>query len=144
MWSDAQVSTNRTRRVRHGNIRSKYCPTLIFNDVFVPWERVFMCGEVEFAAEMVIKFSSYHRQSHGGCKSGKIDCMTGAALAMMDYSGLKSQPSETEDHRYGAPGETLYGCSGGVYGKSSLRGLFIDTVLANASNSEGRDGKPPG
>ncbi|HIE55496.1 MAG TPA: 4-hydroxybutyryl-CoA dehydratase, partial [Chromatiaceae bacterium] len=37
-----------------GNVRySKYCPTLIFNDVFVPWDRVFLCGEVEFAADYV-------------------------------------------------------------------------------------------
>jgi 4-hydroxybutyryl-CoA dehydratase/vinylacetyl-CoA-Delta-isomerase len=61
---------------------SKYCPTLIFNDVFVPTERVFMCGETEFAQEMVVKFSSLHRQSHGGCKSGKIDCVTSVSLAL--------------------------------------------------------------
>ena len=30
---------------------SKYCPTVIFDDVLVPWERVFMCGEVEFAVD---------------------------------------------------------------------------------------------
>ena len=37
-----------------GNVQySKYAPTLIFDDVFVPWERVFMCGESEFAARLV-------------------------------------------------------------------------------------------
>ena len=66
---------------------SKYAPTVIFDDVFVPWERVFMCGETEFASEYVMRFSAFHRQSHGGCKAGKIDCMTGAALTMMDYNG---------------------------------------------------------
>jgi 4-hydroxybutyryl-CoA dehydratase/vinylacetyl-CoA-Delta-isomerase len=71
-----------------GNFRySKYCPTLIFNDVFVPKERVFLCGETEFAVDMVVKFSSFHRQSHGGCKAGKIDCMIGTALTMMEYNG---------------------------------------------------------
>ena len=67
---------------------SKYCPTLIFDNVFVPWERVFMCGETDFAADLVGKFSAFHRQSHGGCKSGKIDCMIGAALTMMDVAWL--------------------------------------------------------
>ena len=66
---------------------SKYCPTVIFDNVFVPWERVFMYGETEFAVELVVRFSAFHRQSHGGCKSGKIDCMIGAALTMMDYNG---------------------------------------------------------
>jgi 4-hydroxybutyryl-CoA dehydratase/vinylacetyl-CoA-Delta-isomerase len=76
---------------------SKYCPTLIFDDVFVPWDRVFMCGEVEFAVDMVVKFSSFHRQSHGGCKSGKIDCMIGTALNMMEYNGTtKPGHHETE------------------------------------------------
>ena len=83
---------------------SKYCPTLIFDNVFVPWERVFMCGETEFAQEMVVKFSSLHRQSHGGCKSGKIDCMIGAALTLMDYNGTaKAGHLKQKDNRYDSP-----------------------------------------
>lgn len=128
-----------------GNHRySKYCPTVIFNDVFVPWERVFMCGEVEFAVDMVVKFSAFHRQSHGGCKSGKIDCMTGAAVTMMDYNGtgrathLKQKVIDMI-HR----AETLYGCSlaASYEGSEQPSGTyFIDTVLANASKiHEGRE-----
>ena len=128
-----------------GNLRySKYCPTVIFDDVFVPWERVFLCGEVEFAADMVVKFSSYHRQSHGGCKSGKIDCMIGAALTMMDYSGTSKAGHLKQKiidmvHR----AETLYGCSlAASYegGKEPSGTYFIDTVLANASKiHEGKE-----
>jgi 4-hydroxybutyryl-CoA dehydratase/vinylacetyl-CoA-Delta-isomerase len=128
-----------------GNVRySKYCPTVIFDDVFVPWERVFMCGEVEFAVDMVVKFSSYHRQSHGGCKSGKIDCMTGAALTMMEYSGTEKASHLKQKiidmiHR----AETLYGCSlaASYEGKKQPSGTyFINTVLANASKiHEGRE-----
>jgi len=128
-----------------GNVfYSKYCPTLIFEDVFVPWERVFMCGETEFAAEMVIKFSSFHRQSHGGCKSGKIDCMIGAALTMMDYNGTSKAGHLKQKvidmiHR----AETLYGCclASSYEGQKQPSGsYFIDTVLANASKiHEGRE-----
>jgi 4-hydroxybutyryl-CoA dehydratase/vinylacetyl-CoA-Delta-isomerase len=128
-----------------GNVRfSKYCPTVIFDDVFVPWERVFLCGEVEFAVDMVVKFSSYHRQSHGGCKSGKIDCMTGAALTMMDYSGTSKAGHLKQKiidmiHR----AETLYGCSlaASYEGQQQPSGTyFIDTVLANASKiHEGKE-----
>jgi 4-hydroxybutyryl-CoA dehydratase / vinylacetyl-CoA-Delta-isomerase len=123
---------------------SKYCPTVIFNDVVVPWERVFMCGEVEFAVDLVVKFSSYHRQSHGGCKSGKIDCMTGAALTMMEYNGTEKAGHLKQKlidmiHR----AETLYGCSlaASYEGKRQPSGTyFIDTVLANASKiHEGRE-----
>jgi 4-hydroxybutyryl-CoA dehydratase/vinylacetyl-CoA-Delta-isomerase len=128
-----------------GNIRySKYCPTLIFDDVFVPWERVFMCGEVEFAAEMVVRFSAFHRQSHGGCKSGKIDCMIGAALTMMDYNGTTKASHLKQKvidmiHR----AETLYGCclAASYEGTEQPSGTYyIDTVLANASKiHEGKE-----
>ncbi len=128
-----------------GNTRySKYCPTVIFNDVFVPWERVFMCGEVEFAGDLVMKFSAFHRQSHGGCKSGKIDCMVGAALTMMDYNGTSKVSHLRQKvidmvHR----AETLYGCSiaASYEGKRQPSGTyFIDPVLANASKiHEGKE-----
>jgi 4-hydroxybutyryl-CoA dehydratase/vinylacetyl-CoA-Delta-isomerase len=123
---------------------SKYCPTLIFDDVFVPWERVFMCGESEFAQDMVVKFSSFHRQSHGGCKSGKIDCMIGCALTMMDYNGTAKAghlKQKVIDMLHRA--ETLYACclASSYEGKEQPSGAyFIDTVLANASKiHEGKE-----
>ena len=128
-----------------GNIHySKYCPTVIFDDVFVPNERIFTCGETEFAVDLVVKFSSYHRQSHGGCKSGKIDCMTGAALNMMEYNGtakVSHLKQKVIDMIHRA--ETLYGCSlaASYEGKEQPSGTyFIDTVLANASKiHEGKE-----
>lgn len=128
-----------------GNARySKYCPTIIFDDVFVPWNRVFMCGEVEFAVDMVNRFSAFHRQSHGGCKAGKIDCMVGAALVMMDYNGTDKAGHLKQKiidmiHR----AETLYGCSlaASYEGRRENSGsYFIDPVLANASKlHEGKE-----
>ncbi len=128
-----------------GNVRySKYCPTVIFDDVFVPWDRVFMCGEVEFAVEMVARFSAFHRQSHGGCKSGRIDCMVGAALTMVDYSGtgkaghLKQKVIDMI-HR----AETLYGCSlaASYEGREEPSGTYgMDPAMTNASKiHEGRE-----
>jgi 4-hydroxybutyryl-CoA dehydratase/vinylacetyl-CoA-Delta-isomerase len=123
---------------------SKYCPTLIFDDVFVPWERVFMCGETDFAADLVGRFSAFHRQSHGGCKSGKIDCMIGAALTLMDYNGTSKVGHHKQKvidmiHR----AETLYGCclAASYEGQKQPSGTYyIDTVLANASKlHEGKE-----
>ena len=128
-----------------GNIRySKYCPTLIFNDVFIPWERVFLCGETEFAADMVVRFSSFHRQSHGGCKAGRIDCMIGTALTMMDYNGtIKASHLKQKVIDMLHRAETLYGCclAASYEGKQEPSGhYFIDTVLANASKiHEGKE-----
>ncbi len=128
-----------------GNIRySKYCPTLIFNNVFVPSDRVFLCGETEFAADMVVRFSSFHRQSHGGCKAGRIDCMIGTALTMMDYNGtVKASHLKQKVIDMLHRAETLYGCclAASYEGKQEPSGYyFIDTVLANASKiHEGKE-----
>ena len=132
------MDTREIEGVDCGNIRySKYCPTVIYDEVFVPWDRVFMCGEIEYTGEIVGRFSAFHRQSHGGCKSGKIDAMTGAALMMMDYNGTAKMTHLREkivDMIYMA--ETLYGCSlaASYEGKKEPSGTyFINSVLANAS-----------
>ena len=139
------MDTREIEGVDCGNIRySKYCPTLIFDEVLVPWDRVFMFREVEFAAEMVSRFSAFHRQSHGGCKSGKIDAMTGAALMMMEYNATTKVSHHKEkviDMIHMA--ETLYGCSlaASYEGKKEPSGTyFIDPILANASKiHEGKE-----
>lgn len=129
---------------RGNSLYSKNCPTVIFDDVFVPWDRVFMFGETEFAGDLTVRFAAFHRQSHGGCKSGKIDCMTGAALTMMDYNGTNKQShlkNKIIDMIHRA--ETMYGCciAASYEGKKQPSGnYFIDTVLANASKiHEGKE-----
>lgn len=61
---------------------------VIFDDVFVPWERIFMCGEYEFAGQLVEQFASYHRQSYA-CKSGVGDVLIGATQLSAEYNGVQ-------------------------------------------------------
>ncbi|MGD1119458.1 MAG: 4-hydroxyphenylacetate 3-hydroxylase family protein [Dehalococcoidales bacterium] len=60
---------------------------VIFDDVFVPWERVFMYKEYEFAADFVEKFAAYHRQSYA-CKSGIGDVLIGASQLVAECQGI--------------------------------------------------------
>ena len=63
---------------------------IIFDEVFVPWERVFMCGEYEFSGQLVERFAGYHRQNYGGCKVGLGDVLIGAATTMAEYNGVEN------------------------------------------------------
>jgi 4-hydroxybutyryl-CoA dehydratase/vinylacetyl-CoA-Delta-isomerase len=61
----------------------------VFDNVFVPWDRVFMAGEYDFSITLVERFAAYHRQSYGGCKPGIADVLIGAAASMADYNGVR-------------------------------------------------------
>ena len=60
---------------------------IIFKDVFIPKERIFMDGEVEYASMLVERFTCYHRRSYV-CKTGLGDVLIGAAAAIADYNGV--------------------------------------------------------
>ena len=62
---------------------------VILDDVFVPWDRVFMCGEIDFSIMLVERFAAYHRQSYGGCKAGIGDVLIGAAASAADHNGVR-------------------------------------------------------
>jgi 4-hydroxybutyryl-CoA dehydratase/vinylacetyl-CoA-Delta-isomerase len=60
---------------------------IVIDDVFVPWERLFLCGETEFVAPLVERFTAYHRRSYV-CKTGVGDVLIGAAAAIAEYNGV--------------------------------------------------------
>lgn len=62
--------------------------TIIFEDVFIPNELIFMDGEYDFAAQLVERFTCYHRRSYV-CKSGVGDVLIGAAATIADYNGVE-------------------------------------------------------
>jgi 4-hydroxybutyryl-CoA dehydratase / vinylacetyl-CoA-Delta-isomerase len=65
------------------------CETLmVFDNVFVPWERVFLCGEVEFTWPLVNRFAIGHRSSYGVAGAGVGDVAVGAVVAMADANGV--------------------------------------------------------
>ncbi len=60
---------------------------VIFENVFIPNEFVFLDGEYEFAAPLVERFTCYHRRSYV-CKSGVGDVLIGAAATIAEYNGV--------------------------------------------------------
>ena len=120
-----------------GNIKYGFHESIcIFEDVFVPWERVFMCGELEYLDEFNNMFGACHRPTTGGCKSGWADVLVGAT-ELMAYSNGLGKASHVKDKITDmiALTETMYSCGIAAAAQGTkLPGGFAylpDPVLAN-------------
>ncbi|EET86325.1 Vinylacetyl-CoA Delta-isomerase [Clostridium carboxidivorans P7] len=108
---------------------------VVFDDVFVPNDRIFLNGETEFAGMIVERFAGYHRQSYGGCKVGVGDVLIGAAALAADYNGA-AKASHVKDKLIEMThlNETLYACgiACSAEGYKTESGNYqIDLLLAN-------------
>jgi len=108
---------------------------VVFNDVFIPNERIYLNGEHEFAGMLVERFAGYHRQSYGGCKVGVGDALIGAAALIAEYNGV-TRASHIKDKLIEMThlNETLYACgiACSTEGVATEAGNYqIDLLLAN-------------
>ena len=62
--------------------------TTVFDNVFVPWERVFLAGEHEFAGPLALAFVEHHRFTAISYKLPLVDAMVGSAMVMADMNGI--------------------------------------------------------
>lgn len=130
-----------TRKLEGGNIdvgNSEFGgmeALTIFDDVFVPNDRIFMDGEYDFSGMMVDRFAGYHRQSYGGCKVGVGDVLIGAAAVAADYNGVpKASHIKDKIIEMQHLNETLYssGIACSAEGTKTASGAYlIDMMLAN-------------
>ena len=60
----------------------------IFDNVFVPWERVFLYGETDMGGRLALQFAEYHRHSYTGCKPAISDIIMGATALVAEYNGV--------------------------------------------------------
>ena len=108
---------------------------VVFDDVFIPNDRIYLCGETEFAGVLVERFAGYHRQSYGGCKVGVGDVIIGAAALAAEYNGAQ-KASHIKDKLIEMThlNETLYACgiACSSEGYPTKAGNYqIDLLLAN-------------
>ncbi|MBW1688828.1 MAG: aromatic ring hydroxylase, partial [Deltaproteobacteria bacterium] len=63
---------------------------VVFDNVFVPWERVFHCGELPYSLKLVTRYAKTHRMTCGGtCKVGFMNQIIGACRLIQEYKGLE-------------------------------------------------------
>ena len=107
---------------------------VIFDDVFVPNERIFMCKEWQYSGMLVERFAGYHRQSYA-CKTGVGDVLIGAAALAADYNGVpKASHIKDKIIEMQHLNETMWACSLACSyegTKTESGGYLIDLLLAN-------------
>ena len=107
---------------------------VIFEEVFIPNNMIFMDGEYQYAAMLVERFTNYHRRSYV-CKSGVGDVLIGAAAAIAEMNGL-TKASHIKDKLVEMThlNETVYGTgiAASYQGYQTKSGNYMaDDMLAN-------------
>jgi len=125
-----------TGRSDVGNPHFGGCEALVvFDDVFVPEERIFMKGEYPFAGRLVELFAANHRTSYGGCKVGVGDVLIGATQAVGEAQGTeKSSHFKDKVAEMIHLNETLHGvalASAAMGAKTPSGSFSVDQLLAN-------------
>ena len=110
---------------------------IIFDDVFVPWERVFMYKEYQFTRPLLTYVSRHMRMVSGACRAAQGDLLLGAAALIAEYNGIDKAPHVQDKlAEISFLMETPFGCALGaaVSGSPSPSGAwFPDALLANAA-----------
>ena len=108
---------------------------VVFDDVFVPEERIFMQGEYSFAGRLVELFAAHHRASYGGCKVGVGDVLIGATAAIAEAHGIeKASHIKDKIAEMVHLNETLHAAALASAGKGypTASGAYaVDALMAN-------------
>jgi len=108
---------------------------IIFDDVFVPWERVFLCGENKYATLAAYLFALFHRHSYTGCKPASSDIIMGLAALIAEYNGVYDRPNIRQKLvELASVAELVYaaGIASAIKGTKTPAGTFMpNEVYAN-------------
>jgi len=108
---------------------------IVFDNTFVPKERVFMCGEWEFGRRLALLFADSHRHSYSGCKPAVSDILCGAASLAAQANNIEKVPHVKEKlTEYAGAAELAYaaGIASAVFGEKTKSGVFFpNPIYAN-------------
>jgi len=114
---------------------------IIFDDVFVPKERVFLNGhgdprETPYAGFLALMFAHFHRHSYTGCKPAVTEVIASAAALVAEYNGIEkaSHVQDKISHLIGTA-ELVFaaGESSAKHSEKAPSGTQVpDEILTNA------------
>ena len=88
---------------------------IVFDDVFVPWERVFMCGEWKFSRDITYAFATFHRLFGVSRMTTELEMLAGVAALVAEYNGIESYSHIRDKLAWLA----MYAEAVGIIGKAS-------------------------
>ena len=129
----------------HGNPKfgDRTTCMIIFDNVFIPWERVFIYEDVNAARDALMYFASSHRCAGAACKAGFIDSMAGAASLMLKANGLEGvSVLQQKIAEMVAMAEAVFGIAIGAAtkGYDANESWQPNQLMANAGKVIGVDG----
>lgn len=108
---------------------------VIFDDTFIPRERVFMCKEWQFGRRLALLFADSHRHSYSGCKPAVSDILCGtAALAAEANNIARVDHVRQKLSQFAGAAELAYaaGVASAIYGEKTASGTFFpEAIYAN-------------
>jgi len=108
---------------------------IVFDNVFIPNERVFMCGEWEYGRRLALLFADSHRHSYSGCKPGVSDVLCGATILAAEANNVARVAHVREKlSQYAGLSEMAYaaGVASAIYGNKTSSGVFFpNEIYAN-------------
>lgn len=109
---------------------------LLFENVFVPKERVFICGEYQYSGKVIEYFTANYRACIGACVAGQGDVMIGAAALIARANGLSESIFMNKIIEMAINNETTFGMGIGsmAMGAKHSAGVWIaDSLLAHTN-----------
>ena len=134
--SDSRDEENGWDSPAAGGITQAY---LLFDNVFVPNERVFLQGEFAYAEKFLSYFTSIYRAAIGACVAGQGDVIIGAAIRMAEENGLTQKIFQEKLNQMAINNEITYGVGiGAIFtGERHPSGIWIpDALLAHVNKTQ--------
>ena len=108
---------------------------IIFDNVFVPKERVFMCREWEFGRRLALLFADSHRHSYTGCKPALSDILCGTTALVAEANnieGVSHVRQKLSEFAGGAELAYAAGIASALFGEKTSSGTFFpNEIYAN-------------
>jgi len=140
-WDRVRLITRPVWLRERSALKAPFCDcgvsdsVVVFDDTFIPRERVFMCREWEFGRRLALLFADSHRHSYSGCKPAVSDILCGATALIAEANNIDRVSHVREKlSEFAGGAELAYaaGIASALYGETTSSGTFFpEAIYAN-------------